>query len=344
MQDRLLDDWRFRHGVPDAPMFIAELSKYRLYDPSKVNLANGDAVRILRRPDNADDPNAIEILKADKRVTLGFLPREVAALIAPILDAGADLSGYFHAESDVASGMIVISGEELAPALTPLSALSGDPETDTVIHVKAKTEDLTVSWYDENAALYDYNANRCNPKNDMGAFLSALPAGAKILDAGCGNGRDVARMMEMGYEVGAFDASKEMCRLTAERTEGKVVPRQIRFSEYDDAPDSWDGIWAMASLVHTPADEIADVVAKLKASLKPGGVFFASMKAGDAPEIMPDGRRIMRVNEDVIRECFVGDGDVCVARREAKGSTGVMDVWLNVMFTKAPEPELRLEA
>lgn len=343
MQDRLLDQWRFEHGIPNDPMFITEMSKYRLYNPAKANLKNGDMLRLVRRPENLDDPNAIEVMKSDGHTFIGYIPREVSAVLAPALDADGEISARFHVESDVASGMVVISGQALESVMPEISRLSEDAEMDTGLYVKPSTTEMNISWYDLNAEMYDRNANRCNPKNDMQAFLSALKPGARVLDAGCGNGRDVETMRGFGFDVHAFDASSEMCRLTQERTYGQVKPRHMKFEDFNDPVDSWDGIWAMASLVHTAPEDLTDIVSKIRQSLKPGGVFFASLKYGDQHEVLPDGRRMMRISEEKLREAFMGDGDLAVRVVNAKNSVGQIDCWINVMFVRAPEPELRME-
>lgn len=343
VQDEHLDQWRFDHGVPDDPMFITEMSKYRLYNPAKANLKNGDMLKLVRRPENLDDPNAIEVMKADGHTFIGYIPREVSAILAPALDADGEISARFHVASDVASGMLVIYGQDLEAVMPEISRLSESDEMDTGLYVKPSTTDINISWYDHNAAMYDRNANRCNPKNDMQAFLSVLKPGARILDAGCGNGRDVETMLGFGFDVHAFDASAEMCRLTQERTYGQVKPRQMKFEDFNDPADSWDGIWAMASLVHTAPEDLTDVVSKIRQSLKPGGVFFACLKYGDQHEVLPDGRRMMRISEEKLRETFTGDGDLSVRIIDAKNSVGQIDCWINVMFVRAPEPELRME-
>lgn len=57
---------------------------------------------------------------------------------------------------------------------------------------------------------------------DMGPlharFLQKIPAGGRILDAGCGSGRDARAFKDRGYQVTAFDASPELARLAAEHS------------------------------------------------------------------------------------------------------------------------------
>lgn len=343
MFDAKTDEWRFLHGVPDEPLIMTRLSRYKHFDPSLISLSSGDELVLTRRENNQDDPNAIEVFAGAGRISIGFLPREVSAVLSPALDAGGDMSARFHAESDVASGMVVIHGEPIGPLFPALRAASDSSESDNRIYIKERTEDINVTWYDRNAVRYSEGADRCNPRSDMSAFLSTIPPGGRILDAGCGNGRDMVEMINRGFRVEGFDASSEMCRLAHEKTGGLVNPRHMRFRDYEDEPDTWDGIWAMASLVHVGTEDLPDVVNALRASLKPGGTLFASLKAGEISDVAPDGRRMMRVTEDIVKEAFSGGGDLRVCRRNIKNSSGMLDDWINVIYCKAPEPDLRME-
>ena len=49
-------------------------------------------------------------------------------------------------------------------------------------------------------------------------FTKMLPVGSRILDFGCGSGRDAKYFLEKGYQVTAIDGSAELCRLASEFT------------------------------------------------------------------------------------------------------------------------------
>lgn len=108
-------------------------------------------------------------------------------------------------------------------------------------------------------------------------FLPHLPAGAHILDAGCGSGRDTKAFAERGFRVTAFDATPEMAEL-ATQFSGQPV-RVLRFQEMDYV-DEFDGIWACASLLHVPMAELPGVFARFIVALKPGGLWSMSFKFG----------------------------------------------------------------
>ena len=108
-------------------------------------------------------------------------------------------------------------------------------------------------------------------------FLSFLVSGAYILDFGCGSGRDTKAFLNLGYKVDAADGSAELCRRASEYT--GVPVRQMLFSELE-AVDTYDGIWACASILHLPKPELNTVLNKISIALKDNGILYTSFKYG----------------------------------------------------------------
>lgn len=117
-------------------------------------------------------------------------------------------------------------------------------------------------------------------------FLPLLPAGGRVLDVGCGSGRDALAFAQRGNQVTAFDASPELAQLAAQHTGLPVATANVLHLQ---GPGSlglpphtrFDGIWACASLLHLPEADQARAWQALWALLAPGGVAYASYKLGD---------------------------------------------------------------
>jgi 2-polyprenyl-3-methyl-5-hydroxy-6-metoxy-1,4-benzoquinol methylase len=105
---------------------------------------------------------------------------------------------------------------------------------------------MSKNYYDENYQEYFKNTIDADMSEMIEKFLSYLKPGDRILDAGCGVGRDTKVFMQKGYEVEAFDSSIQMVRLSSEYT-GQMT-RFLRFEDMDYV-DEFDGIWACASLI-----------------------------------------------------------------------------------------------
>ncbi|MFP3523861.1 class I SAM-dependent methyltransferase [Pantoea sp. SIMBA_072] len=142
-------------------------------------------------------------------------------------------------------------------------------------------------YYRQNAQRFFTNTASVDMSALYPPFIDCLPPGARILDAGCGSGRDVKAFSEMGFIVEAFDASAELVAL-ARQLSGKPVA-QMRFQDVD-AVERYDGIWCCASLLHVSKAELPGVMTKLAMALKPGGVGYLSFKHGHG-EREKDGRR-----------------------------------------------------
>jgi SAM-dependent methyltransferase len=163
--------------------------------------------------------------------------------------------------------------------------------------------DVTRTYYEQNADAFDARTRDRDLIDEYQAFLSLVPAGGRILDAGCGPGRDALAFSRRGYRVTAIDASAAMVALASERL--GVPALQIPF-ERIAYQHEFDGVWACASLLHVPKAEMADAIARLHRALKPRGTFFASFKRGPGEELR-EGRWFNDYEEDTLAALFAPD-------------------------------------
>lgn len=190
----------------------------------------------------------------------------------------------------------------------------------------------TIEYYNQHAAEFYSGTVSADMSFCQNKFLAYLPVRGRILDAGCGSGRDSKYFMGRGYEVGAFDASMELCKLATEMI-GKEVCC-MRFDELD-AYCEFDGIWASASLLHVSRAELPEILQKMRRALKPAGVMYASFKYGSA-ERVKDSRFFNDYTEKEVQEVFQNAGfkceecfvtvDVRVGREK--------EMWVNVIVRK----------
>jgi superfamily II DNA or RNA helicase/HKD family nuclease len=158
-------------------------------------------------------------------------------------------------------------------------------------------EGETQQYYDRHAAEFFSGTVGVDMAPLVQRFLDRLPAGAAILDAGCGSGRDARTFAERGYQVSAFDASPTLAALASQHCGFAVAVR--RFEELDDVA-CHDGIWCCASLLHVAEADMADVLARLWRALRPGGTLYVSFKHGRG-ERLHHGRRFTDADEPTLR-------------------------------------------
>ena len=160
-----------------------------------------------------------------------------------------------------------------------------------------KRKNETLAFYDRNSAEFAEGTLSADMSDSRLRFSACLPPEGMILDFGCGAGRDAKAFLEDGFRVEAADGSEELCALAS--AYAGIPVRRMLFSELD-ACERYDGIWACASILHLPKDELAGVIRRIETALKPGGVLYASFKYGDF-EGMRHGRYFTDFTEETLK-------------------------------------------
>lgn len=136
---------------------------------------------------------------------------------------------------------------------------------------------MTLNYYNQNADSFIEGTVSVNFKEVQDKFLQML-SGKKILDFGCGSGRDTMYFLKSGFDVTATDGSEELCKYASEYTGIQV--KQMLFQDLDEV-DYYDGIWACSSILHLSKNELRIVMNKMSRALKAGGIIYTSFKYGN---------------------------------------------------------------
>ncbi|MDD3172804.1 MAG: class I SAM-dependent methyltransferase [Herbinix sp.] len=158
----------------------------------------------------------------------------------------------------------------------------------------------SIEYYNQNASEYFEKTVDIDMQEYLENFTALLPEEGSILDLGCGSGRDSSYFISQGFDVTAMDASEEMCDLASIHIGQDVL--NLSFDEMD-FNEVFDGIWACASLLHVPGNEIDKIFEKVIKSLKINGVLFLSFKYGDF-EGERDGRYYKDYRTKTLKELF----------------------------------------
>ncbi len=134
----------------------------------------------------------------------------------------------------------------------------------------------TLDFYAAEAEAYA-GRSRDAEHARIGTFAAALPPGGRVLELGCGGGHDSVALLDRGLDLVATDGSPELAHQASLRL-GRPVA--VLLFEDIDAQDAFDGVWANACLLHVPRAALPAILDRIHAALKPGGVFYASYKAG----------------------------------------------------------------
>jgi SAM-dependent methyltransferase len=112
-----------------------------------------------------------------------------------------------------------------------------------------------------------------------GEFLPYIDEHGSILDIGAGSGRDSKEFLRQGLTVVALEPDEELAKLASEYIGQPVVQETIQ-RYVPESGERFNGIWASASLLHIPLQELTRVFCRLSYIMKPGGALYVSFKYG----------------------------------------------------------------
>ena len=191
----------------------------------------------------------------------------------------------------------------------------------------------SLQYYNQHAREFFDNTRNVDFKEMQDKFLCYLKPGARILDFGCGSGRDTKYFVTKGFTTDAVDGSEELVDIASKYTGVEV--RQMYFQDLDEY-ETYDGIWACSSILHLSYTELEDVFVKMARALVSHGVLYTSFNYGteegersgryftDMTETKIE-RLLKSVNVFSIEEMWM-TSDVRPGRAEEK--------WLNMILRK----------
>jgi SAM-dependent methyltransferase len=192
----------------------------------------------------------------------------------------------------------------------------------------------TLAFYATEAPVYAASG-RDGASRHLPAFLDRLRPGARILELGCGGGRDAAAMLARGFDVDPTDGTAEMAA-KAEARIGRPV-RVLRFEEIDPVA-AYDAVWAHASLLHAPRRALPGVLGAIHRALRPGGLHFANYKSGDAEGRDRFGRYFNYPSREELAEAYARSAAWEVLATEegmGGGYDGRQGPWIAMTLRKA---------
>ncbi len=141
----------------------------------------------------------------------------------------------------------------------------------------------TLGHYEQRAEQFWEGTRDHDVSQNRDALLRHLSVNpARILDFGCGPGRDLIAFTNAGHEAIGLDGAAAFCTMARSHSGCEVLHQDFLALSLPSV--AFDGIFANASLFHVPSQELPRVLDELHAALRPDGVLFASNPRGDNSE------------------------------------------------------------
>jgi ubiquinone/menaquinone biosynthesis C-methylase UbiE len=150
-----------------------------------------------------------------------------------------------------------------------------------VINITRNTYDsIATSYSDKISSLVSDTWIGDYEKQLLDRFLQLIQvSNLRILDIGCGNGKDTAYLMAKGVTVAGIDYSSKMLQ-EAKRHVPNGVFHLMDMRNLEFSNNNFDGVWANGCIYHVPKVELVLVLKEVIRVLKPEGIFSFNLKAG----------------------------------------------------------------
>lgn len=151
-------------------------------------------------------------------------------------------------------------------------------------------------FYEKMADGYAELALSLSMAPELARFQALCPPG-RVVDLGCGAGRDLRDLTAAGVDATSLDLSEPLARKARMVSGAPVVVADLRRLPF--AAGIFSGVWASASLLHLTRVQAPAALDEAARILQTGGVMFSSMKAGRGEHQSKDGRRfVLHTRED----------------------------------------------
>jgi len=147
----------------------------------------------------------------------------------------------------------------------------------------------TIAAYNLTAQEYADKVKDLHPAEEGRYFVSNLGGSKRVLDLGCGSGRDARVFSDAGCQVVGIDLSTELIEI-ARRNSSRSAFLNLDMLNLPFREGFFDGIWSCASLLHLPKKSLPDCLSQCCHVLKDGGIFYVGVKEGTGEESKPDLR------------------------------------------------------
>jgi SAM-dependent methyltransferase len=155
----------------------------------------------------------------------------------------------------------------------------------------------TMAGYDQTAPQFAARWGDLRLERALDVFASNVAVGphghARVLDLGCGPGRDIDFLTQLGCQAVGLDLSAGMlAKARARLPGGNLVRADLRQLPF--APGILDGVWACASLLHLRRIDFPTALGEIVRLLRhPGGLLYLALKGGQGEcwEVDQEGRR-----------------------------------------------------
>jgi len=189
----------------------------------------------------------------------------------------------------------------------------------------------TLKYYNSNAKQLCKNYDSVDFYEIQKSISIYLLGAKKILEIGCGSGRDANYLINNGFDIIGIDGSEAML-LKAEETYPKLkgkLQQAILPDGFSNFENKFDGAYSIATLMHFDAIGVTKILKQLKANLKPNSPVYISVSEKRNTQ---DERYFIDFSKDDWINAFEGNGFTINEIIETQDATNRKIMWYSFLM------------
>jgi SAM-dependent methyltransferase len=187
-------------------------------------------------------------------------------------------------------------------------------------------------YYQIHASDYHARTFSVDASIFLSTFASLLPPRARILDIGCGSGRDLLWLKQRGFEPTGLERSASLAKLARSHSGCPVIEGDME--SFDFSSGSWHAVMLVGSLVHIPRERLLPMIQKILSGVSSPCVLLLTLKEGDGLFNCADGRTFYLWKDAALREIFAGLNLEIASFSRNASAIGSWETWLGYVLKK----------
>ena len=190
--------------------------------------------------------------------------------------------------------------------------------------------ETTEAYYENEARAFFEATVGIDPTPFLTPLAEGLTPGSRVLDIGCGSGRDLLWLKNRGFLPHGLEPSTALSVLAEAHSGCPVTTGEM--SSTDLLERTWDGILLSGVLVHLPHTLVPGLLQRLKGALAPGGRLYISVKEGTGFATDSNNRRFYYWQDSDFRSALGNAGLRLLSMSRSASARGNSDIWLGYLL------------
>jgi SAM-dependent methyltransferase len=191
---------------------------------------------------------------------------------------------------------------------------------------------MASDFYETHFLKYRNQTVNIDPSPFLSTLTRHLPKGARVLDIGCGSGRDLLWLKEQGYQPTGFERSSGLAEMAGQHSQCFVI--QGDFTVFDFSILHFDAILLIGALVHLQGSELAPNLDRISKAVRQDGLIYLTLKEGSGCSQAEDGRIFTLWKPEDLEQTFPAIGLEILDFSRNRSAVNQQDVWLGYLLKK----------